>query len=327
MKITSPRSLALVGAVAAALALTGCSTDAGGASTDAGTESLGAVAMGFPTADVTIWNDQLAIMRPIIEEAGYELLTEDSQFDVNRQVSTWTAWINRGDVKAIAGYPVNIDAMIPVTAAATAAGIPVFGYLVNWEGTSGTTLVDAYQGGFDLAANAAAELLEQGRPDDLTVILVGSRDSDLGVDVYEGLTDGFASIMPDANIVEQTALSREEGYNLVKAQLTADPESYVWLGGTSDPILGVYQGLLDSGFAPDDENFYLASRDATNEVLDFITIPNSIYRTSLVVPAKALAEANAALLIAGASGKPTVDIVVDGVMVTAENADEFYVAE
>lgn len=323
MNSTVTKRILAAGVAIAALSLTACTTaDAG---TGEAPESKGAVAMGFAGADITIWNDQLEIMRPIVEAAGYEFLTDDPQWDVNRQVSSWQAWINRGDVKAIAGYPVTPDAMVPVTQQAEAAGIPVFGYLVGWEGTAGTTVVDSYDGGFELAANAATELQAAGADDDLTVVIVGSRDSDFSADAMDGLTEGFTSVMPDASIVEQTAITREDGYNITKAQMTADPESHVWLGASNDTILGVYQALIEEGVAEDDPDFYLASRDATNETLDLIKIENSIYRTSLVVPAQALAEANAKLLIDGAEGKETSDIVVPGVLVTAEDADDYYV--
>lgn len=324
MNSTVTKRILAAGVVIAALGLTACSTTDTGDSAGAD-EPKGAVAMGFAGADITIWNDQLEIMRPIVEDAGYEFLTDDPQWDVNRQVSSWQAWINRGDVKAIAGYPVTPDAMVPVTQQAEAAGIPVFGYLIGWEGTAGTTVVDSYDGGFELAANAATELQASGAEEDLTVVIVGSRDSDFGADAMDGLIEGFTSVMPDASIVEQTATTREEGYNIAKAQMTADPESHVWLGASNDNILGVYQALIEEGVAADDPDFYLASRDATNETLDLIKIEGSIYRTSLVVPAQALAEANAKLLIDGAEGKETSDIVVPGVLVTAEDADQYYV--
>ncbi|MFT4280323.1 sugar ABC transporter substrate-binding protein [Microbacterium sp.] len=325
MNSTVTKRILAAGVAIAALALTACTTSADADGTGSTSEPKGAVAMGFAGADITIWNDQLEIMRPIVEAAGYEFLTDDPQWDVNRQVSSWQAWINRGDVKAIAGYPVTPDAMVPVTQQAEAAGIPVFGYLVGWEGTSATTVVDSYDGGYELAANAATELKASGADPDLTVVIVGSRDSDFSADAMDGLTEGFTSVLPDASIVEQTAITREDGYNITKAQMTADPESYVWLGASNDTILGVYQALIEEGVAEDDPRFYLASRDATNETLDLIKIDGSIYRTSLVVAAQALAEANAKLLIDGAEGKETSDIVVPGVLVTAADADDYYV--
>ncbi|TDT15870.1 ABC-type sugar transport system substrate-binding protein [Ilumatobacter fluminis] len=288
-------------------------------------EPKGAVAMGFPGADITIWNDQLAIMKPIIEEAGYEFLTDDPQYDINRQVNNWQTWINRGDVKAIMGFPAQADSIVPVTQEANEAGIPVFGYLITWEGTQAAMKVDAYKEAFDIASTAATEMKANGAPDDMKVVTTGRRDNEIYIQGMDGLKDGLLSVMPNATLIEQTARTREEGYNVAKAQYTAEPDIYVWLGMSNDSILGVYQGLLDSGVAPDDERFYLASRDATNETLDLIKIPNSIYRTATVIPARMLAEANAKLLIDGAEGRETQDIVVPGTVVTAENADEFYV--
>lgn len=340
MKTTDPRAgidrrsilrLGGLGALAlgAAPILAACGSSGAGADSSVSTsgkgKSRGAVAMGFPSADVTSWNDQLKLMRPIIKAAGYELLTEDSQFDINRQVATWTTWINRGDVKAIAGWPVNTDAMVPVTAQAKAAGIPVFGYIQTWDGVAAAVLVDGYRGSYDLAVNAAKELAAEGRPENLTVVVMGSRDTEFGARALDGLIEGYKSVTPNAKIVEQTASTREDGYNLVKAQLTANPASYVWLGESNDMTHGAYQGLLDSGVAKDDPKYYVASRDATDETLDYITIPKSIYRTSVIVPAQDLAEADAKLLVAGAAGQPTKDITVPGVLVSAKNAAQYYV--
>jgi ABC-type sugar transport system substrate-binding protein len=320
-----------------AVALTACGTaeDSGmtsgapsAASTaDAGAagEAAGAVAMGFAGADITIWNDQLEIMRPIVEAAGYEFLTSDPQWEIQRQVSDWETWINRGDVKAIMGYPIQTDSMVPVTQKAAQAGIPVLGYLLTWEGIAAATVVDSYQGGYDLAAATAESVAAiHGDNPDLNVAILGNRETDFSAQAVDGLTAGFTSVLPDATIIELKAITREDGYNATQSQLIADPETYVWLGGSNDPILGAYQAVLDSGIATDDPRFFLTSRDATDETLDYIKIPDSIYRTSLVVPSRDLATANAQLLLDAAAGKKVSNIEVPGVLVDAANADQYY---
>lgn len=320
------RLTAAIGAAAAAISLSACASADPSETESTSDASRGAVAMGFAGSDITIWNDQLEIMRPLIEAAGYEFLTDDPQWDINQQVSNWQAWINRGDVKAIMGYPVQADAMIPVTESANAAGIPVFGYLLSWEGASASMLVDSYQGGYDLAVNAAETIIDEGN-EDSTFVIVGDRGTDFTADATQGLVDGLASVLPDAKVVELSGSVEQDGYDVAKAQLTSDPDSTIWLGYSNDVIHGVYHALLDSGVAEDDPDYYLASRDATNQTLDFIKIPNSIYRTSIIVPAQALAEANAELLIAGAEGEDTEDIIVPSVFVTSDNADDYYVTE
>lgn len=321
------KKLSRLGLVAAAsvavLALGACSSTT---ADDAGEESKGAIAMGFASSDITIWNDQLEIMQPIIEEAGYEFLTSDPQFDIQRQVADWEAWVNRGDVKAIMGYPVSTDSMIPVTASATAAGIPVLGYLLSWEGIAAATVVDSYDGGYELGALTGESLVEEYGDDvDVTVAILGNRETDFTALAMDGLIEGVQSVAPDVKIAELTASTREEGYNVTQSQLIADPETKVWLGVSNDPMHGTYQALLDYGVAADDSEYFVASRDATNETLDLIKIPNSIYRTSIVVSSQALAEANAKLLIDAAEGKTVETVTVPGVFVTADNADEYYV--
>lgn len=320
---SSTRVFALLMATTAVVSLSACSSTA--SATD-DTDSKGAVAMGFASSDITIWNDQLKIMEPIIKEAGYEFLTSDPQFDIQRQVADWEAWVNRGDVKAIMGYPVQTDSMIPVTTAATTAGIPVLGYLLSWEGIAAATVVDSYDGGFELGASTGLALVEEdGEDTDVTVAILGSRETDFGAQAMDGLSEGILSEAPDVDVVELTASTREEGYNVTQSQLIADPDTTVWLGASNDPILGTYQALLDHGVAADDPGYFVASRDATNETLDLIKIPGSIYRTSIVVPSQDLAEANAKMLIAAAEGETVEDVNVPGVLVDADNADEFYV--
>lgn len=324
-RILKARSIALAGA--ALLALTACSsTSSSPSSTDSSASaSKGALAMGFAGADITIWNDQLAMMRPIIEAAGYEFLTDDPQWDIQRQVTDWQAWVNRGDVKAIMGYPVQTDSIVPVTTAATEAGIPVLGYLVTWDGVAAATVVDSHAGGVQLGTITAQQIAdEQGEDAAPSIAVLGDKSSDFIRPAMEGIEEGITAILPNATFVELTATTREEGYNVTQSQLTADPSTKVFLGASNDSALGAYQALLDSGVAADSPDYTVASRDATDETLDLISTPNSIYRTSIVVPAKDLATANAQLLIDAAEGKTVSDVTVDSIVVTADNAADYY---
>jgi len=102
------KTTALVAVTASlALALTGCgATDAGPGSSD---ESKGSLAMSFGGLDIQIWVDMIDYMKPIVEDAGYEFITDDPKWDIQTQVSDWETWIQRGDVKAIMGYPVRVN--------------------------------------------------------------------------------------------------------------------------------------------------------------------------------------------------------------------------
>lgn len=315
---------ALALSASAALVLSGCSGDAAGS--ESGEDGKGAIAMGFAGMDITIWNDQLRFMEPIIEEAGYDFLTSDPQWDVQKQVSDWEAWIQRGDVKAIMGFPVQSDAMVPVTAKATQADIPVLGYATRWDGTVAGTIIDSYEDGY-LVGSAAAEWInaEKADEDEVPVAVVADKTSDLGKGRTEGIIAAIEEQAPNAKVYELPGISREEGNSVAKSHLVAVPETAVWVGTSNDNIAGAYQALLDSGVAKDDKGYYVGATDATNETLDIIKIPNSIWRGGFILPAQQLAESNADLLLRAAAGEDVSDNVITSTRVTAENADEFYV--
>ncbi|MEL0625503.1 sugar ABC transporter substrate-binding protein [Salinibacterium amurskyense] len=319
------RALSTVAAASVlALSLGACSSAADDSSSTPATN--GAIAMGFAGMDITIWNDQLKIMQPIIEDAGYEFLTSDPQWDVQTQVSDWDAWIQRGDVKAIMGFPVQSDAMVPVTERAQAAGIPVLGYAVKWDGVEYGTIIDAYEDG-RLLGTAAGEWINENMADEaeVTVALIADKTSDLGKGRTEGITDALLETASNAVIDELPGISRAEGNDNAKSQLIADPDTKIWLGTSNDNTAGVYQALLDSGVAADDDSYLVGSLDATNETLDIVKDANSMWRFAFILPAQLLAESNASLLLKAAAGEELEDTVLTSIQVTPENAESFYV--
>lgn len=313
-------------AAVATLAMSACASGAGENAGSGDSTTKGAIAMGFAGADITIWNDELKLMQPLIEAAGYEFLTSDPQWDVQKQVADWDAWIQRGDVKAIMGFPVQSDAMVPVTQRAAAAGIPVLGYATKWDGVEYGTVIDAYEDGRLLGVSAGEWITENmGDADEVPVALIADETSDLGKGRTEGITDALEETAPNAVITRLPGISREDGNANAKSQMVAEPDTKVWLGTSNDNTAGAYQALLDSGVAADDPTYLVGSLDATNETLDIVKQPGSIWRSAFILPAKELAESNARLLIAAAEGEKLQDTVLTSTPVTPDNADSFYV--
>jgi len=65
--------------------------------------------------------------------------------------------------------------------------------------------------------------------------------------------------------------------------------------------------------------------DVTNEDIDLISIPKSIYRMAFAFRSEVLAKANTALLVAAANRQPLKDVYVRPELVTPDNANGFYV--
>ncbi|GAA5036398.1 sugar ABC transporter substrate-binding protein [Microbacterium fluvii] len=329
MRTIPIRGAAVVAAaVATALMLGGCSGTTANEPDAASTtgESKGALAMSFGGLDVPIWNDELVYMKELVEEAGYEFLSDDPQWDVQKQIADWQAWIQRGDVKAIMGFPVQADAIIPVTAEAIAAGIPVVGYANTWEGTTGSLSSDYHADGYTLG-QAAAEWINENMAGetDVPVVIMGEQVSDRNRGIVEGMRDALNELVDGGvSLAEIDAQTRDEGYSTAQSQMVAEPDTKVWLSPTDGVLLGAYQAVMDSGVAADDPAYAFGALDATDETLDVIKLPDTVWRFGYAITAREIAEANVTLLLQAANGETVDDIVLTYNPVDASNADDFY---
>lgn len=318
------RAVALAAVAAVAIGLSGCATSgaAGNSGQDAG--SKGAVAMSFAGLDIQIWVDELAYMKPAIEAAGYELISDDPQWNIQNQVSNWESWIQRGDVKAIMGYPVQSDSMVPVTQQAKDAGIPVVGYATQWDGIQAALIIDNYNDGLTLGKDAGEWIVKHYGNKKVPVAFFSYYETDLGIERSKGIKDGLAKAGANVDITDMPALTIQDGADGAANQLSAKPDTKVWLSVGSDQMIGAYRTLLEKGVAADDPNYVLAALDATNESLDVIKKENSIWRFGYILPAKELAANNVKLLLSAAKGEKPENITMSSTRVTLDNVDSFY---
>ena len=164
----------------------------------------------------------------------------------------WEAWIGRGDVKAIMGWPIQVDALLPVTKKANDAGIPVMGYAVAWDGTKANLLTRPEEDGKRLAGDAVKSINTAYPDGKVEVAVLSDRQNDLTRLRVEGLVKGVEEALPDATVTEVAALTRDDGYTAAKQHLTAHPDTTVWLSYSDDNMKGVYQALKDTGVKLDD---------------------------------------------------------------------------
>jgi len=310
-------------ALASAVALTFSSCDSSGSASD---DSKGALAMSFAGLDIQIWNDMLPFMEDIVTDAGYDFVTDDPKWNAQTQVQDWESWIVRGDIKAIMGYPVQSDAMVAVTTQANDAGIPVLGYSSTWDGVQAAVLSDHLSDG-EAAGKRAAEWIKEKYGDEkVDVAFLGWPDTDLGRLRGEGMMKALDASGLNLNITEHKTLSLDDGYAAAQTQLNSSPNTKVYLAISNDPALGAYQALTDSGISPTDESMLLLNLDATDAELEIIAEEDSFWRSSFIVPARQLAEANAQMLVDVANGDPVEDVTIKATEVTSENASDFFLA-
>lgn len=312
---------AAAAATAAAALLSGCAAGGTDASNNSGTHK-GAVAMSFPTQDVNIWKQQVDLMKPLVEKAGYELLADNPNWDIQTQVNDWTSWIQRGDVKAIMGFPVQADSMVSVTAQAKAANVPVIGYAGSWDGTSAQLILDVKGAGAEVGEAAGKWIKGKYGNQAVEVGLLADTRADLGRLQAEGITEGLKTSGANATIDNLEASSRDDGYKAAQTQLVAHPQTKIWLGIGADMMLGARQAVIDSGVSPSDPDRYVSATDGNDEVFKLIQSGNDIWRETHVWSPKDLAEADAKLLISAAEGSLSGDINVPTRHVTKDTAAE-----
>ena len=185
-------------------------------------EDKGAVAMSFGGSTIALWNDIIALMEPSLASKGYQLITHDPQFRVEQQVQDWKSWIAQRKVKAIMGWPINADAMIPVTRQAQDAGIPVIGYAVHWRGISAAMLTNPEKDGRSIAEYAVNWVTENiGADAAVEICVLSDEQNDLTALRVKGIYEGVKEGLPNAKVYKVPALSRENGYTAAKQQLTA----------------------------------------------------------------------------------------------------------
>lgn len=301
---------------AAAMLLAGCSSNSGG---DA-SESKGAIAFSFPTQDVNIWKQQLELLQPRIEEAGYTFLTDNPNFDLQTQVNDWTTWVQRGDVKAIMGFPVQADSMVPVTAQATAAGIPVLGYAGEWEGVTAQLILDTVDAGSQVGEAAGDWIKENADGQQVRVAILADTTADLGRSQKEGIEKGLAASGADVVIDDLEASSRDDGYKAAQTQLVAHPDTTIWLGIGADMTLGARQAVIDSGVSEDDPAYYVSATDGDDEAFELIASGKDMWRKAFVWTPESLADAEYDMLIAAAEGRKVDDVTLGVTEVNADNA-------
>ena len=311
--------------VLAVLTLTACVSNAPGEAEPGSTKGdKGAVAMSFaaPSA-VALWNEALDIMRPIVEDAGYEFLSDDPAGVAQTQVSSWEAWLARGDVRAIMGYPVQSDSLIPVTTQASDGGTPVLAWAAPWDGVSASMLVDGYDDGMKLGTDAGKWALDKYGDSAVEVTLIGYWDNDFGRLRSEGIEAGLEASGANVSLNKVTGVNLEEGSTAVQNALSSHPETKVWLAFAADPAVGAYQALVDSGVSATDDTVLFGSLDVSDQVIDVMLADKSIWRLAYASTTRSLAEAAAALLIAAAEGEEVADVTVASEKVTELNAESF----
>ncbi|MFT8704174.1 sugar ABC transporter substrate-binding protein [Bifidobacterium aquikefiricola] len=320
MKISTMRkALSIVAATMLLIPLAACSN--GESSSGGSSSSKGAVAVSFPSREVTIWNDTTDVIKKNVTAQGYEFLSDNPEWDIQTQVADWQSWISRGDVKAIFGFPAQVDSFVSVTAQAKAAGIPVLGYSVPWEGTTQYLALDLKGAGKQAGDGTVAWIKETYPDKKIGVGVLADTTEDLGKLQQEGIIDSLKASGLDIDVYELEAQSREDAYNNAQSALVAHPEIRAWVSISGDMALGARQATLDAGLQ--ESEFSDIATDATQEGYQLIKTGTSMIREAYCFTPDTIGDAMSTMLIDAAEGKKVSKAEVSVTKVDASNVDKY----
>ena len=263
-----------------------------------------------------------AEIKKIGEEKGVQVDMFDAALDVNKEADLMSQAVLQKYDAIIVG-PVDTEALVPSIKEANEAGIPVINYDSFVEGAdvyarvgSGNKEMGA------LAGEYAAEMLKEKNGEVKGNVIVLPYPA---LETMNQRNAGFIEVMkeyPDVVIKEETVeeCTAEGGQKLTDNLLIANPE------GSLDIIYGsnagVALGALASVSSADRKDVALVGIDNEEGQLNALK-DGSFYKATIAQDSYSIGEKAMEAALAAIEGEKTGDVVVPGILVTAENVEEY----
>ena len=263
-----------------------------------------------------------AEIKKIGEEKGVQVDMFDAALDVNKEADLMSQAVLQKYDAIIVG-PVDTEALVPSIKEANEVGIPVINYDSFVEGAdvyarvgSGNKEMGA------LAGEYAAEMLKEKNGEVKGNVIVLSYPA---LETINQRNAGFIEVMkeyPDVVIKEETVeeCTAEGGQKLTDNLLIANPE------GSLDIIYGsnagVALGALASVSSADRKDVALVGIDNEEGQLNALK-DGSFYKATIAQDSYSIGEKAMEAALAAIEGEKTGDVVVPGILVTAENVEEY----
>mgnify|MGYP001041858021 CR=1 FL=1 len=273
------------------------------------------IAFDYPFTSLGIYGVLVDLMTQNAEAAGYTVMTTDNpNAAVDRQISNLNSLVN-SDVAAIVTFPIEPDAVQTIMQQAQAKGIKWINYGAHLEGEDGY---------IDFAGEATAmaqvegfvDWAEEQGIDSGTVLVTVDDTSDLGRTRTTGMLEGMAELAPGFTVVQQPAVSTEQGLAAARAELSKDPGLLAALGLNDDVAIGLAQAFKEAGKSPSDPVF-VAGNDGAPQVLQSLRAQDTVMRATIVLDINATGRALAEMPIQLIEGTGDGGFVADFVLVTA----------
>lgn len=282
---------ALAVGLVCAVILSACGTMSPAA--DAGGSSDGekkVLAVNFPGATANLLaQNLLKRVEQIAEDKGWEVITDDPEDDLNKQVSTLTTWVQQG-VDVIIAQPISPDAVEGVAQQALDAGIGWITYGLSLENESGYVGFDHVVMPRELV-EIAADWVETKPDFQPKIAILTWSEIEWARQREAGFDAALQELLPNAEVVaRQDALSQSDGLTAMSTVLQAHPDVNMVLAIEETASEGAYQALLNAGHDKDDPDLFVGGIDGSVTAFELLQ-DETFYRGSSAMDLMGLAQA------------------------------------
>lgn len=315
---TAFRRFAAIGAVAVLLPLAACGgvKEAGSSSNNCKRSDDKVIGFDYPLTSLAVYGDLKRFATERAKERGYKVeLTADDQ-SLEKQTQNVQTWVTQ-KIPAIVTYPLEPDSMEPLAKEAMSNCTVVVSYASPLKNQDASVLFSGLQSGQELGKSAAKWAEESKKP--VKVLVLNNRDLAVGAERDDGLKKTFPGKLGNVEIVStQKAGTREDGEQVTRTVLQANPDLNMVLAYNDDTAIGARQAFVNAGKDAKDPNIFIGGQDGSKEGLEAVK-QGGIYRVSVAVRIRDIGRAVADVPIDILNGKRNDGVNVPPIALTADN--------
>ncbi|MFJ2367973.1 sugar ABC transporter substrate-binding protein [Microbacterium sp. NPDC087665] len=323
-RVTSLAALAAVSAIV----LAGCSIDEAPSADTPDTGASGEVdkiLFDYPFTALPVYASLTQAVADYAETQGIEVVFTNDNMDLATQVSQLTTHLG-SDIDAVVSFPMDNAAVQTVAKQFIDDGTLWITYGGDLDEQSSSLQFSFHDSGMTLGEDAG-EWITENLDGDAKVLVLGDMSIQLGQERTTGILDGLEASAPDAEIIEQQAITPDEGLSVTSAVLAQHPDIDVVVATSGDAAAGAYQALIASGRPADDANTYVGGLDGNLTLYQEMKAGNFV-RGVVTVKSSELAQAIVDFPVKLGKGEATERFDVPVYFVDADSADlDDYIVE
>ncbi len=209
------------------------------------------------------------------EELGCEYITIDSEYKVDKQVSSLESLVN-DKYSGFVFTPIDPNATWDIVEQAKSQGISTATIAQQQDNVNLIYGMDEYDYGHAIGQQAG-QWIKENLDGKAKVAIISQDNVESVIARGDGVEEAIKEICPDVEIVaRQAGDTLEGGMKIVESVLAQTPDLNVVVGTNDSGAIGGYQAMVNAGMTGDDRAVF--SGDATAEAIQYIGQQDSIYR-------------------------------------------------